>query len=468
MEKCLNGVRRALLAVSANEGLFLFAAFFNTAVLGMDIFAFHREQTTAFYTYVMVPWGMALCLHRLWRRAQMRPAGDMGGEIWILSWLFAWVVAPFAIRFGLTFNNVTAWYGYAVVYFAIYAAVSQAEPAVRRDRLKQVSFLFVALSYLLGGALLYCVVTVQNFGAELGGAVFGVSDGVLWGGVNCNITAMVAMCCAILCLAAVSCARHGAGKAFCAAPAVMMMAVVVLTQCRTARYSLLLALSAGCFSLVFEALCGRKRLLRWCVSAFCAAVVLCAGYLLAAWLTQAALAHYAASAAGGAALAPREAIDATFSFRTEIWKNLFDYWRENPKYLLIGNGVGRTGRHIVHGTVYEALGSIAVHNTYLQWIADFGMIGFALQAAFLLMAAGHAITVFLGREGVRTSSIPGGRAMCMVAVGTLATGMMESAPLGAMTPTNLALYFALAQLCGMSREMRREASAGLRVGADQT
>lgn len=51
--------------------------------------------------------------------------------------------------------------------------------------------------------------------------------------------------------------------------------------------------------------------------------------------------------------------------------------------MLIGNGVGHTGSKIVEGTIHEESGAVAVHNTYLQWAADFGLIGFALEAVFL-------------------------------------------------------------------------------------
>ena len=40
------------------------------------------------------------------------------------------------------------------------------------------------------------------------------------------------------------------------------------------------------------------------------------------------------------------------------------------------------------------------------------------------------------------AQIPGYRALCMLVVACLMTGMMESAPLGAMTPMNMMLYFA--------------------------
>ena len=62
----------------------------------------------------------------------------------------------------------------------------------------------------------------------------------------------------------------------------------------------------------------------------------------------------------------RAVVDSTFSDRTSLWSNLFTYWKENPKYLLLGNGAGQTGSRIVAGTIHEANGNAFVHNAYLQ------------------------------------------------------------------------------------------------------
>ena len=133
--------------------------------------------------------------------------------------------------------------------------------------------------------------------------------------------------------------------------------------------------------------------------------------------------------------------------------SLFRLWADNPKYLLIGNGVGRTGSQVVVGTMHEALGGVSIHNTYLQYIADFGLIGFVMKAVFLLLVLRKAVAVFFA-AGKRTCA--GGRSLCMAVVACLVTGMMESAPLGGMTPMNLTLYFALAQLMAMGRELERK------------
>ena len=139
----------------------------------------------------------------------------------------------------------------------------------------------------------------------------------------------------------------------------------------------------------------------------------------------------------------RDAVDATFSDRTTIWANLFALWRENPRHLLIGNGIGRTGSRIVAGTIHEAAGAVQVHNTYLQHTADFGLIGSALLALFFLTILRPVLRVFFA-AGERHR--PGYMPLCMLVIACLATGMMESAPLGALTTMNLMLFFVLALL----------------------
>ena len=144
----------------------------------------------------------------------------------------------------------------------------------------------------------------------------------------------------------------------------------------------------------------------------------------------------------------RAAVDSTFSDRTNIWKNVFKLWKDEPKLMLIGNGVGNTGRKIVEGTIHEENGAVTVHNSYLQWTADFGLIGAALQLVFLVIALRQALRVLLAEK--RQS---GALALCMCVAAALAVGLMESTTLGDMTPTNLVFMYALAQLSAMNREM---------------
>jgi len=144
----------------------------------------------------------------------------------------------------------------------------------------------------------------------------------------------------------------------------------------------------------------------------------------------------------------RPAMDATFSIRTELWKNLFKLWKENPRHFVIGNGVGRTGSRIIQGTYLESSGGVMVHNTYLQYIADFGLIGFGLLAVFMAIMMGPFMRVLFAPEA------KGMRAHCMMVVIAVMTGLMESPPLTAMSPMNIMLFYSLGQIMGCSRDLR--------------
>ena len=49
------------------------------------------------------------------------------------------------------------------------------------------------------------------------------------------------------------------------------------------------------------------------------------------------------------------------------------------------------------------------------------------------------------------SAYPGGRALCMLVIAVLATSMVETPPLAAMSPMNMLLFYALAILCAQGR-----------------
>ena len=585
MKKLSGVVRRILLDIAGNESLFLFAAFISAGVLSMGPLAWYREATDAFANYVVVPWGMALCLLRLERRARSGDA-PVRTDVVALFVLLMWVIVPFALRFGLTFNNVTSWHGSVVVYFGIYAMVTEETPE-RRERLFDLACaLFGALSLVMGGTLLYCAATAQAFGVGLGDYGFGLCDGIyLCNGLHYNITGMIAVCCAMMSLAGCGRSRHVIGRLAYALAACVMMAVIVLTQSRTARYALILALAAGCYRVAVSRARIDGAAKRQIVGIVAAVLMAIVGYVGASLLTDAALARYeqvngarlaaqavqpaadppaetqAAAKDGvtapddGASASPaakedeqtaadepavsnedvqaladepampdegvqtpagepaatgedvqaladepampdedvqipagepaatgedvqaladepampdegvqppadepaatgepaqleaREAVDATLSGRTDVWMNLIRLWREEPKHFLIGNGVGRTGSRVVEGTIHEANGAVAIHNTYLQFVADFGLVGMLLLCAFVATILRPVLRVFFGgRSG------SGYLALCMLVLASLLTGMMESAPLGAMTPMNMMLFFALALLTAHGRE----------------
>jgi len=456
IERAIETVRRAFLALATDEALYLFFAFLFAAVLNSSVFVWQREAIDLLTSYVMIPWGAVLCVLRF-QRADARTL--MKRDTVLLTLMFAWAVVPFFLRFGVTFNNVTSWQGHAYAIFAIYAMTREEEKARREAMLDRLCALMAALSFIFAGVLLLCAAAGQSVMVDPKGEVFGVINGCLQSGLHYNITGMNAVCMLMLCIAGVCRRRSLPGKLLHLIPAVMMTLVVVLTQSRTARYSVMLAFAAGAYSALQAALPVKRAALRHGAAIAAAAAVLAAGYLGAGALTDAAIAHYNGTAPAIAAAAAEEtapvseqqpelearvAVDATFSDRTTIWKNLIELWKSDPKYMVIGNGIGRTGSRIVKGTIHEAAGAVAVHNAYLQLVADFGLVGAAITLAFFLTVLFPALRVFFAAGERR---YPGGVALCMLVLACLATGMMESQPLGMMTPMNMMLYYALAVLC---------------------
>ena len=459
IERAIEAVRRALVALATDEALYLFFVFLFAAVLNSSVFVWQREAIDLLTSYVMIPWGAVLCVLRF-QRADARTL--MKRDTALLTLMFAWAVVPFFLRFGVTFNNVTSWQGHAYAFFAIYAMTREEEKARRDAMLDRLCALMAALSFVFGGALLMYAAAGRSVMVDPKGEVFGVINGCLQSGLHYNITCMNAVCMLMLCIAGVCRRRSLPGKLLHLIPAVMMTLVVVLTQSRTARYSVMLAFAAGTYSAMQAALPVKRAALRHGAAIAAAAAVLVAGYLGAGALTDAAIAHYNGTAPAIAAAAAEEtapestqaaqlpelearaAADATFSDRTTIWKNLIELWKADPKYMVIGNGIGRTGSRIVKGTIHEAAGAVAVHNAYLQLVADFGLVGAAITLAFFLTVLFPALRVFFAAGERR---YPGGAALCMLVLACLATGMMESQPLGMMTPMNMMLYYALAVLC---------------------
>ena len=524
--------RGAMARAVTNTSLFVFAAFLFSGVLGMSPLTWYQDAVTQFFRFILVPWGMTLAFAQLMRRQDAPMTMDTA----ILFVLLVWMTVPFIYRFGLTFNNINAACGYAMVFFGVYVSLRDESPARRERLLDWACAVFGLFSLIYGGALLYCAATVQVFAADLGDFGFGICGGMyLCGGTHYNITGMTSVCSAMFCLCGAERARRLWQRLLYILGAVMMMIVIVLTQSRTARYVLLIALAAGVFCRIYAGGPAR-RLLRAGVAVLAAGAVLVAGYFGAARLSDAAFMHYvhvgeqraaqavhdrqeegnlpapeellhgaaatdepvqggneqaepvqggneqAEPAQGGNEQAEpaqggneqpepvqddngqlqavqgeagadqaaiqgpqpkaRPAVDATLSGRTEIWANIFRMWQENPKNLLIGNGVGRTGSIVVQGTSQESLGAIALHNTYFQFIADYGLIGFGMLLVFFLLILGRCVRALL-RGGAELSGI---LPMCMLVLAILATGLMESAPLGEMTPMNVVLFFALGVL----------------------
>lgn len=527
-------IRDIMLAVFGNEALFLIVAFLYATLGDNAIAAWYREPVSLLYGYIVIPWGAALCLLRLQRRAaSLEPAR---ADVVTLFVLYLWILVPFAIRFGFTGKNATAWYGCAVMFFGIYASISERKQREREMLMATMSVLSAVFAYVFCGALLFCAWSGTIYAADLGPFGFGVVNGWLCSGVHYNITGMIVISLCMMCVMGVGYYRNILLKLFCLIPAVMSMAVIVLSQSRTSRYALLAVLAAAAFDGVRRALCRRNVAAGLLAAVLAGAVVLGGGYWGADRMTRAAIAHYnqlAYDAALQAALAeqaeaqptepsakettaaeeptepsaeemtaeapvepsteemtaeapvepsveeaPVESVeppvqeaaaeptvpeiqisevqarvlantDGSFSNRTDIWRAVFMLWRDNPKMMMIGNGANQTGHKI--GQYISWTDGVAVHNAYLQWAADFGLIGLAPQIVFLAIAVWQTIRVFFASKRPR-----GALGLCMMAFAGLLVGMMESATLSAMLPINLMFMFALAQLSAMSRDIAKK------------
>ena len=468
-----------LYAVATNESLFLLAAILPSLVLGSELFKWHQVAVNMFERYVLVPWGMALCLVRLERKSRVQIA-ESRWDLRILFVLLAWVVVPFGIRFGMTFNNATSWHGHCVVFFGLYAMLTEESPRKREQLFDQACLLFGMLGLVMGSALLWCAWTgaridsnwIVHYGTYAeNGYSFGLYAGQnLCSGMHYNLTGVMALCCTMFCFAGACRSRYCVMRFAYVMTAVIVMIVIVLTQSRTARYSLIGAMGAGVFSYIVTLPKIRSAVVRCAAGLIAAATVMVVTYTGAAILTDAALEHYAQLEQGRRisviasaraqenaerTVQPKEArvaVDATMSGRTDIWKNLFGYWKENPKELLIGAGMGNIGSRIVKGTIHEENGSVSVHNSYLQYLADYGIIGCGLMVGFLLSILAPVLRVFFAKGKDR---IPGYCAMGMLVVAALLTGMMESWTLGAMTALNAWMFFALALLTAYGRELKK-------------
>ena len=533
-------IRDIMLAVFGNEALFLIVAFLYATLGDNAIAAWYREPVSLLYGYIVIPWGAALCLLRLQRRAaSLEPAR---ADVVTLFVLYLWILVPFAIRFGFTGKNATAWHGYAVMFFGIYASISERKQREREMLMATMSVLSAVFAYVFCGALLFCAWSGTIYAADLGPFGFGAVEGWLCSGVHYNITGMIVISLCMMCVMGVGYYRNILLKLFCLIPAVMSMAVIVLSQSRTSRYALLAVLAAAAFDGVRRALCRRNVAAGLLAAVLAGAVVLGGGYWGADRMTRAAIAHYnqlAYDAALQAALAeqaeaqqaepsaeettaaeeptepsaeeapvesaepsaeevseaqptepsaeeaPVEAAepsaeevseasveataepavpeiqisevqarvlantDGSFSNRTDIWRAVFMLWHDNPKMMMIGNGVNQTGHKI--GQYISWTDGVAVHNAYLQWAADFGLIGLVPQIVFLAIAVWQTIRVFFASKRPR-----GALGLCMMAFAGLLIGMMESATLSAMLPINLMFMFALAQLSAMSRDIAKK------------
>ena len=457
-------LRRCLLAAISSEGLFLAIMFLFNGVFNTDLFMAVRYLLAPLEQYVLRPWAGAMLALFL--------VGKKNGrclDTWPLVLVSLWLLLTFAFRFGTEVSTMEPWLNYTICFFVLYGSVRQAGTAHRERQMDIACFGIALISLAVGIALLYCAWTGRTFFSYSDTVYFGVVKGQLQHATHYNTTGMFALSCVMFCVLGLSRSKSVPSALYYLAAAAVMALVVVLTQSRTARYAMLAAFAVGVWSELGDRLRIGRTALRHAAALACAGAVLVGGYALCTLVTDAALAHYAGKPIPEAEMfvpsafaqeetdgeaepmQARAAIDATFSYRTNIWKNVFKNWKNEPKYMLIGNGFGRSQWLVTEGTVHESAGHSSIHNAYLQFAADYGVLAFGLLALFLLTIVPSALRVFFARGAAR---VRGGSALCMAVVAALMTGMMESAPLEAMTPMNMMLFFALAQLMAAGREMR--------------
>ena len=499
MKKLAPVVRRALLSLAGNEALFMFFAFVaaSESLLYMSPLYWYSSLVDVFATYVVAPWGAALCLLRLDRRERIEETGART-DLTLLFLLLVWLLFPFVYRFGPTYKNIFCWFSYTILFFGVYASLTEADARRFEHTVDCANVLFAALGLVLGILALYSALTVQTLfydGYTPDAIGFGLTEAsmpnMLNYGLHYNISAMISVCFAMFALAGFCRSKNALARLLYLISFALQLLVVVLSQSRTSRYAMLAALAIGVYGLLSARLPLTRPAARHAAAIACALVFLVAGYGGARVLTDLALDHYtavrnerlaleaaqaqAASADAGEALegetapaavqaapenatgtdavAQRVAVDSTFSQRTIIWRNLLNYWRENPKRLLIGNGMHQTGTLIAAGL---GTPTIPVHNAYLQFIADYGLIGFALLAAFLCLLVPHALRVLFAP---RALAKPGDRVFVMLAVAQFMIGLMESVPLAPMSGQSFVLFFSLAVISVRSRQLREAAQA---------
>lgn len=456
---------KCLWAIVSSEGLYLAVMMLFFGVLNTDVFMTRQHIIWPVKDYVVMPWAGVLMGCYL---AREKKRGGL--DIWALALLVAWIAVPFIMRFGTEHFTMYSTFGYALCFFVFYASVCERDAKGRARQLDAACAGYCLIALVLGGALLYCAWTGKVYYSYSDTQHFGVINGQLQHAMHYNLTGRVSLLCTMMCLVGLCRSAKKPYALFYLAGMVIMALVVVLTQSRTVRYAMLAAFALGTWNGLAAYLPVKKWWLRHAVAVACAAVVLVGGYKLSSMITDAALRHYAGqpsvmleavlpsaiaeeetTKAEPKAIKARDAGNATFSDRTNIWKNIFKNWKANPKHMLIGNGSGRTKWMVTENTIHESVGFAEVHNAYLHFAAEFGLIGFGLLLVFALCVVPPALRVFFATGEKR---MPGGCALCLLLISILATGMMEIEPLDGMTNMCMVMFFALGQLAGAGRDMK--------------
>ena len=454
-------VRRGVVSLLSCAGIVVAMQLLFSGVLVMDWPIWYQDPLELVRRYLVVPWSFTLGVLCLYERNQRQEKTNI--RYVLLTLLLLWIIVPFCVRFGFTFNNVTSWSNAFIAFVSVYIMTNWHDLETRERDLNVVCLCMLLISLVWGGLLLLCAATAQAIEIGAGGYVFGVSiqkQGCLTSGMHYNNTGMLAVCLYYMNLAGSARCKKKLCKAMFGIAAAMMVVVTVLTQSRTARYSLLIATAIMAFGWLFGYLHKKSLLMRSVASAGLAAVILVGGYLAADELTNAAMQSYTEQGVMTKALAEeqeesekavnndvfvvRGAGEMSFTGRTTFWKNALNYWKENPKYLLIGLGVGGFSKYAAGGN--GAVGYM-LHNAYLQIVADYGLIGALLYAGFMVLmirpVVGSLFAV-MGRAGHR--------ALAAMVVACLVTGFMESIPLAPLSAMNLMMMYALAHLSGEDKQ----------------
>ena len=110
--------------------------------------------------------------------------------------------------------------------------------------------------------------------------------------------------------------------------------------------------------------------------------------------------------------------------------------------MVIGFGLGK---------ISAITDGMTTHNAYLGFITNYGLIGFALLCCFFGSMAGLMCRAFFAPKG---RAHAGDRVLAMIVVAALLTSLMESEPLGAMSPMNAVMMFSMAMLTARGRDLK--------------
>jgi len=480
MKKTAMLVRNLLLAAFVNPGVFVVVAY---VISGMFTMGKLSSVRSVLELGLLVPWGLTLAMLRLYRAKERETVARF--DVMALFMLFGWLVVPFGIRFGLNSSSINTWQNFAIIFFGVFAMIAEMDEKSAAQAMDAAAAFSGVVSFVFAGALLFCAVTVTNFHTPYSEYGFGVYQyAQLCAEQHYNATGMLAMCGTFMCLMGMQRGKNRIVRVLYLIPAIMTSLVVILAQSRTARYSLLAGLAVGAYGMAASAKWNKSLLIRQAAGMLAGIAVLVGGYVLSAKITDAALVYYAraqvqpeapevialivtddAEKTDDADNTAREQEaeivvqesrgmgEGTFSGRTVVWKNIFEFWKQNPKYFVIGNGIGRMSRDMLIGSPLEHIGANMAHNAFIQFTMDNGLIGLVLLCAFLALLVPPAFRVLLGRQG---KAAAGGRAMCMLTVGCLVTALMENEPLNAMRPCNVMLFFALAVIAYAGTKAKEE------------